>query len=177
MGILDTVINQAAKSLNNSDRAKLVKGDLPSSETQLIERRETAEKIVTNKSLKSSAAAVIPIPGVDVGIDLKLMSDIIEEINAVYGLSHKQVNGMADDMKQKVMFTAARKGSDFIGRKVTTKLLTVFLKAFAKREAAKQVKWIPVVGQAVAGGISYMMMKKLGNDHIDKCEQVARSLM
>ncbi|TDM14956.1 DUF697 domain-containing protein [Macrococcus bovicus] len=175
MGILDTVINQVGKNLNTGKQKTL--HSLPATETELIERRQQAEKIIQNKSLMSSAATVVPIPGIDVGVDLKLMKDIIEDINKVYGLSHKQVNNMAADMKQQVMFTAAKKGSDFIGRNITTKLLTVVLKAFAKREAAKQVRWIPVVGQAVAAGISYRLMKKLGEDHARKCEQVARSLM
>jgi len=175
MGILDTVISQVGKTLNTEEKTFL--HSLPTSEAELIERRQQADKVIQNKALMSSAASVVPIPGVDVGVDLKLMKDIIEDINNIYGLSHKQVNNMAADMKQQVMFTAAKKGSDFIGRNITTKLLTVVLKAFAKREAAKQVRWIPVVGQGVAAGISYKLMKKLGEDHAKKCDQVVRSLM
>jgi len=46
-----------------------------------------------------------------------------------------------------------------------------------RREALKQSKWVPVIGQAVSGTISYYMMKKLGEQHIDKCERVARELI
>ena len=65
----------------------------------------------------SSVANVVPIPGLGVGMDIKLMGDIIEDINKIYGLSHKQVNKMQDDLKQKVLTSAAMRGSQFIGQK------------------------------------------------------------
>lgn len=179
MSLLDTVIKQASKRLNQSSGVKeqLAKNELAQNETELIERREQAEKLIHNKSLMSSAAAVVPIPGVDVGADMKLMADIIEQINRVYGLSHKQVNGMADDMKQKVMFTAAKQGSDFIGKRISKTVVAILFKAMARRELAKQSKWVPVVGQAISGSISYYMMKKMGQAHLEKCDKVSRELM
>ena len=38
--------------------------------------------------------SVVPIPGLDFGVDLKLMKDIIEDVNKIYGLDHKQVNSL-----------------------------------------------------------------------------------
>lgn len=175
MGLLDTVIGTVNKQLNSND--KQVKNELPKSEVELIERREKAEKMIHNKSLMSSAAAVVPIPGIDVGVDLKLMTSIIEDINRIYGLSHKQVNGMSDDLKQKVMLTAAKQGSEFVGKKVTKAVVFTLLKTIARSEAAKQAKWIPVVGQVISGSISYYMMKKVGMMHIEKCERITRELV
>ena len=54
-----------------------------------------AETIVKKKSLLSSGMSVVPIPGLDFGVDIKLMRDIIEDINKIYGLDHKQVNTLA----------------------------------------------------------------------------------
>ena len=33
--------------------------------------------------------SVVPIPGLDFGVDLKLMKDIIEDVNKIYGLDHQ----------------------------------------------------------------------------------------
>lgn len=177
MAILDTIINTAAKQFNQKNKTTINKKALPQSESELVTRRENAEKMIHNKSLMSSAAAVVPIPGLDVTADLKLMTDIIEQINKEYGLSHKQVNGYSDDLKQKVMFNAAKQGSDFIGKKISKSLVAVIMKMIAKRELMKQSKWVPLVGQAVSGTISYYMMRKMGMMHIEKCEKVARALM
>ncbi|MEE1107800.1 DUF697 domain-containing protein [Macrococcoides canis] len=176
MGLLDTAINMATKQFTNNKEVKTI-NSLPQSEADLIERRKRAESMLHNKSLMSSAAAVVPIPGLDVTADLKLMTNIIENINKEYGLSHKQVSGYTDDIKQKIVFSAAKSGSDFIGKKITKGFVAVVFKMMLRREALKQSKWVPVIGQAISGTISYYMMKKLGEKHIDKCERVARDLM
>lgn len=177
MGILNSAINIATNAMNKDQKVKKEINQLPKNESDLIDRRERSEKLIHNKSLMSSAAAVVPIPGIDVTADMKLMSDIIEEINAVYGLSHKQVSGYSDEMKQKIVFSAAKTGSDFIGKKITKGLVAVLFKTLLRREVLKQSKWVPVIGQAVSGTISYYMMQKLGKAHIEKCVKVARELM
>ena len=62
-----------------------------------------AETIVKKKSLLSSGMSVVPIPGLDFGVDIKLMRDIIEDINKIYGLDHKQVNTLGDDVKERIL--------------------------------------------------------------------------
>ena len=39
-------------------------------------------------------------------------------------------------------------------------MVKVIFRSVVKREAAKQSRWVPLVGQAVAGSISYYLMKK-----------------
>ena len=69
---------------------------------EIAERRAKAETIVKKKSLLSSGMSVVPIPGLDFGVDIKLMRDIIEDINKIYGLDHKQVNTLGDDVKERI---------------------------------------------------------------------------
>ena len=104
------------------------------------------------------------------------MRDIIEDVNKIYGLDHKQVNSLGDDVKEKIMSAAAIQGSQFVGRKVSEALLKVVIKDVAKRAAAKQTRWFPVIGQAVSASISYYFMSKLGKDHVEKCEKVINNL-
>lgn len=74
------------------------------------------------------------------------------------------------------MSAAAIQGSQFVGRKVSEALLKVVIKDVAKRAAAKQTRWFPVIGQAVSASISYYFMSKLGKDHVEKCEKVINNL-
>lgn len=76
--------------------------------------------LVKKKSLLSSGMSVVPIPGLDFGVDIKLMRDIIEDLNKLYGLDYKQVNSLGDDTKQRIFSAAAIQGSQFIGKRCLT---------------------------------------------------------
>ncbi|AYX89509.1 DUF697 domain-containing protein [Staphylococcus cohnii] len=153
------------------------KSSIPTTNIELDERRKRAQAIVRKKSVLSSSVSIVPIPGLDFGVDIKLMRDIIEDVNKIYGLDHKQVNSMREDVKERIFTAAAIQGSQFVGRKVSNAILKVVIRDVAKRMAAKQTKWFPLVGQAISASISYYFMKKIGDDHIEKCEKVAKSLM
>ncbi|AYU54865.1 DUF697 domain-containing protein [Staphylococcus debuckii] len=180
MGIKDKFIKNTSDKLSNKvlDLEPVTgKSALPVNESDLSRRRERAEELVRKKSMWSSAASIVPIPGLDFGVDLKLMKDIIEDINKIYGLNHKQVSHMSDDLKERILAAASIQGSQFIGRAVSKAILKVAIRDVAKRTAAKQTKWFPLVGQAISASISYYFMKKLGNEHIEKCESVAKRIL
>ncbi|MCS4486699.1 DUF697 domain-containing protein [Staphylococcus sp. GRT3] len=150
---------------------------LPQSTTEVEERRQQAETIVKKKALLSSGATIVPLPGFDFGVDMKLMKDVIEDINKVYGLDHNQVNKMSDDMRNRIVMAAGIQGTQLIGKKVSSGLLKIFVRDVAKRTAAKQTRWFPIVGQAVSASLSYYFMTKVGKEHIQKCENVVKSLL
>lgn len=179
MGIKDIFSNNVSKVGNSVLNIEEVneKGVLPTSKNELAERRKRAEDIVRKKSLLSSGMSVVPIPGLDFGVDIKLMRDVIEDVNKIYGLDHKQVNTLGDDVKERIMSAAAIQGSQFIGKKISSAVLKLVIRDVAKRAAAKQTKWFPVVGQAVSASISYYFMNKIGKDHIQKCENVIKNIM
>jgi len=153
------------------------KSNLPTSNIEIEERRKRAEALVRKKSVLSSSISIVPIPGLDFGVDIKLMRDIIEDVNKIYGLDHKQVNKMGDDVKERIFTAAAIQGSQFIGKKISNAILKVVVRDVAKRVAAKQTKWFPIVGHAISASISYYFMKKIGDEHIQKCEKVVKSLV
>ena len=62
------------------------------------------------------------------------------------------------------MSAAAIQGSQFIGKRFQVHFKIV-IRDVAKRTAAKQTKWFPVVGQAVSASISYYFMNKLKRSH------------
>ncbi|WP_338594161.1 DUF697 domain-containing protein [Staphylococcus haemolyticus] len=180
MGIMNRfssgVTNKVGNKVLNIEEIK-EKSILPTTKEEIAERRAKAETIVKKKSLLSSGMSVVPIPRLDFGVDIKLMRDIIEDINKIYGLDHKQVNTLGDDVKERILAAAAIQGSSFIGRKVSSAVLKVIIRDMAKRAAAKQTKWFPVVGQAVSASISYYFMNKLGREHIEKCEKVLHDII
>lgn len=180
MGIIHKITNGVTDKVGKKvlDIEEINEKDiLPKNEEEIAQRREKAKAVVKKKSLLSSGMSVVPIPGLDFGVDIKLMKDIIEDINKIYGLDHKQVNTLGDDVKERILAAAAIQGSSLIGRKVSSAVLKVIIRDMAKRAAAKQTKWFPVVGQVVSASISYYFMNKLGREHIEKCEKVLHDII
>lgn len=180
MGIKNKVTNKLTNKFGNkvlNIEEIDAKNNLPTTNDEIANRRERAEALIRKKAILSSSVSIVPITGLDFGVDLKLMRDIIEDINKIYGVDHKQVNNLGDDVKERIYTAAAIQGSQFVGRKVSSALLKVVIRDVAKRTAAKQTKWFPIVGQAISASISYYFMKKIGQDHVEKCEKVIRSIV
>ena len=177
MGIINKITNGVTDKVGKKvlDIEEINEKDiLPKNEEEIAQRREKAKAVVKKKSLLSSGMSVVPI---DFGVDIKLMKDIIEDINKIYGLDQKQVNSLGEDVKERILSAAAIQGSSMIGEKVTSGAMKLIIRDVAKRTAAKQTKWFPIVGQAVSASISYYFMNKLGQDHIEKCEKVLRDII
>ena len=85
------ITNKVGNELLNIEEIK-EKNNLPKTREELERRREQALTLVKKKSILSSGASIVPIPGLDFGVDIKLMRDIIEDVNKIYGLDHKEVN-------------------------------------------------------------------------------------
>jgi hypothetical protein len=61
---------------------------------------------------------------------------------------------------------------------VTKQLITQVLKRVGIRVATKSVvKFIPILGQALAASISFGAMKWVGNSHVDDCYEVAKKVI
>lgn len=180
MGLKNKFTNKFTKEVGNKvlniEDIK-EKHQLPVNLFEVDERRERAQALVKKKSLLSSSVNVVPIPGLDFGVDIKLMKDIIEDVNKIYGLDHKQVNSMGDSVRERIYALAAIQGSQFIGKKISDAILKVVIRDVAKRVLAKQTKWFPILGQAISASVSYYFMKKIGDEHIAKCEKVVKELL
>ncbi len=49
------------------------KSSIPTTNIEIEERRERAQALVRKKSVLSSSVSIVPIPGLDFGVDIKLM--------------------------------------------------------------------------------------------------------
>src|SRR5699024_7820428 len=99
------------------------KSDITTTNIELDERRQRAQAIVRKKSMIYSSVSIVQIPGLDFGIYINLIIDIIEDVNKIYGLDHNQVNSMSEDVKEHIFTASAIQGSQFIGRKVSNAIL------------------------------------------------------
>ena len=121
---------------------KKLRKSLPTTQEELKQRREKALTLVKKEIFTFFWCERCTNSGLNFGVDIKLMRDIIEDVNKIYGLDHKQVNSLGDDVKRKIMSAAAIQGSQFVGRKVSS-IMKVVIKDVAKRAAAKANKMVP----------------------------------
>ena len=136
------------------------------------------KKLVTNRSLMSAGAAVIPIPGADIVADIGLLTTLLPDISKRFELDHDQVEKLEPQVAQKVFVLAASMSNNVIGRMVTKRMATALLRRIGMRAATASVaKYVPLVGSGIAAGISFGAMKLVGNSHIEDCYRTARALL
>ena len=137
--------------------------------------RDECKSMVTARAGLSAGAAVVPIPGADVGADVMLLLEMIPAINRRFGSSSEQIDLLDPQVKKMILVAATSIGSEMIGRVLTKQVIMQVLKRIGIRVATKQVaKYIPFLGSAVAASISFGAMKLVGNSHADDCFEVAK---
>lgn len=151
---------------------------LPDNLERLDALRDECRAMVTKRAGLSAGAAVLPIPGLDLGADIALLVELIPAINQKFGLSAEQVHGLDPKIQRIVLVGATSLGNNLIGRLVTRQLVTQALKRLGIRVTTRTVaRFVPVLGQALAASISFGAMKLLGNAHVEDCYRVAKQAL
>ena len=136
--------------------------------------KKSCRAMVTKSAGLSAGTAIIPVPGLDVGSDVAILMRIIPKINSKFGLTPEQIDSLDTESKLFVMTAISNTGSKMAGRYITQNLIISLLSKMGVRVAAKSAsKFVPLIGSAVAGGISFTAMKYMGNSHIDDCYHIA----
>jgi uncharacterized protein (DUF697 family) len=158
-------------------------GDMPSSASQLAtgnpalaERIRASRKLLNRRALVAAAASAVPVPGLDWAVDAALLSRLVPEINAQFGLTPQQLDRLPAHKREQVQKAASVIGSMLIGKFITRDLVMRAVKAVGVRMSAKQAaKYVPLAGQAIAALIGYTAVRYLGEEHIKDCVQVVKA--
>lgn len=133
------------------------------SEQLLNEKIEIARELVKKKAIKSGIAAALPVPLLDLGTDVKYMTEIEDEINEVFGVTKEEIENNADSIKTRIMIMFSSGVGDVVS-KFSTKAI---LKVISKKNNKPSLAVSKIVTHSVNGAASYFLMKKLGDNHID----------
>ncbi|MGV3489507.1 MAG: hypothetical protein ACO1OC_13130 [Tuberibacillus sp.] len=151
---------------------------IPSTMEELEKIKKDCLSMVNKRATASAAAAVLPLPGVDVGADVAIMMNLLPKINRKFGLSAEQVEQLNPELRAKILVMATSIGSQLIGKFVKKETVIFLLKKVSGKIATKQVtKYIPFIGQAVSAGISFGAMKYLGVSHVNDCYEICRRII
>lgn len=139
--------------------------------------RDECLELTKKRAYYSAGAAVIPVPFMDVVIDVGILSQLIPEIKARFGLSPEQIS-VYDPKTRQIHWQELRKrGVEFSGLVVARTAVKKSLNNVAAKVIIKQVtKFIPLGGQLVAASLGYFVMKKIADAHVQDCYRTAKSI-
>lgn len=156
---------------------QLVLSGLPPTLDALEQVRAECKALVTRRAGLSASATVVPIPGLDIGADMLLLSEMLQTINRRFGLSQAQIEALDPQLKKIILVAATSIGSEVVGRFITKQILLRLLQKIGIRVASKStLRFIPILGQAIAAGMSFGAMKMLGDAHVDDCYQIVSGI-
>lgn len=132
-------------------------------EQNLKQKQQKAQELVRKKARTSAIAAIIPIPFLDAGTDMKLMKDIYGEIEEVFEVDHDDVSTTSDDIVTRAWVMATSIGSDLLRKNITP----FIFRRFSRKQKFSRFGLVTIIGNVLGAAVSYYLMKKLGDDHID----------
>lgn len=147
----------------------------PTLDLELI-RRECID-LVKKRAWISAGAAVVPVPFLDVLIDTSVLSVLLPQINAKFGLEPEQI-AVYDPQTRQVRWNALRKrGFEFAGLVTTRAVARKSISGFAGKILTKQVtKFVPLGGQIVAATLGYQILKKIALTHVEDSYKLAKQM-
>ncbi|AMP00682.1 hypothetical protein CAter282_2845 [Collimonas arenae] len=151
---------------------------LPETEHALQAVRQRCRQMVARKALLSAGASALPIMGVDIAIDIHLLSRLIEDINTEFGLAPEQIEKLHPKLKVATYSTIVGLGSTLVGRVVTREVLLKLLTRSGVKVVSKNAtRLVPIAGQMVSAAIGFSAFRAVGNRHIDACVKVAEEML
>ncbi|MDP9901837.1 uncharacterized protein (DUF697 family) [Variovorax ginsengisoli] len=136
-----------------------------------------ARRLIGRKALMAAAASAVPLPGIDWAADAALLTRLVPQISAEFGLSVTQVEHLAPHKRERIQKAASTLGAVLVGRLVTRDLILTLARHAGMRLTAKQAtKYVPIAGQVVSAALGYTAMRALGEMHIKDCVRVAKSV-
>ena len=117
---------------------------------------------------------MVPIPGLDWAVDAALLSRLIPQINARFGLTPEQMARLGPSQRDQVQKAISGVGSVLIGKFISKELVLRAAQTVGMRlTTAQAAKYVPFAGQAVAAVVGYSAVRYLGEQHLKDCVRVA----
>ncbi len=149
---------------------------LAAGDAALIEAVRRARKLLHRRAMVAAAASVVPVPGLDWAVDAAMLSKLIPEVNAVFGLTPAQLDRLEPHKRDQVQKAVTLVGSVLIGKFITKDLILKAATKVGMRLTTQQLaKYVPLAGQAVSAIMGYTAIRYLGEEHLRDCVRVAKA--
>ena len=89
---------------------------IPTEDDDLEAAIQRCKKLVTKRALYSAGASLVPIPGVNITVDVALMASILNSVNSEFGLSPREIERLSTDQRLQVFAMITAVGSSWAGK-------------------------------------------------------------
>lgn len=149
---------------------------LAAGDPALLEHVRRSRQLLNRRALAAAAASAVPVPGLDWAVDAALLSKLVPEINAQFGLTPEQLDRLPAHKREQVQKAVGVVGSILVGKVVTRDLVLHAVRIVGVRLTVKQAaRYVPLAGQAISALVGYSAIRYLGEAHIKDCVQVAKA--
>jgi uncharacterized protein (DUF697 family) len=127
------------------------------------------------KALWGSAAALIPLPFIDLAVDVALLSNMLSDIHEAFGLSPAQLEALDPGKRHRTFAAIQWVGNRAIGQLVTQAVVKrIITTAGVKLTAGQMSKAVPIAGQIASAALNYGTLRHIVYVHIDDCVKVLK---
>jgi hypothetical protein len=132
---------------------------------------------VRRRAALAAGVSAVPIPGVDIVSDMKLFTQLIDEVNTAFGLTHEQIERLQPKYRMIAYEAAVSVGGMLVGKLITRDLVFKLLAKSGKKLVAKQAsRIVPLAGQVASAAIGFFAFRQIGYQHVDACAKVVEEL-
>jgi hypothetical protein len=150
----------------------------PVSAQEIAALTDQCKSMVRRRAALSAGVAILPVPGLDILSDLRLLSRLVDEVNATFGLSPAQIARLKPELRLLAYEAAVGIGGMLVGKFVTKELVLALLQRTGAKQVAKQAgKLVPVAGQLASATIGFFAFRQIGYQHVEACAKVAGELL
>ncbi|MDY0974366.1 hypothetical protein SOM61_05265 [Massilia sp. CFBP9012] len=150
---------------------------VPVSGAEIDTTRTRCLALVKKRAAISAAVAAVPVPGLDLLADITGFAALVDQINAEFGLTQKQIERLHPRMRVIAYKAAASVGGMLVGKLVTRGAVARLFRVVAGRMAVKTTaKMVPLAGQIASAAIGYTLFKRMGAQHVEACVKVVQEL-
>ena len=136
---------------------------------------QRSRRLLHRRALVAAAASAVPVPGLDWAVDAALLSRLLPQINAQFGLTPEQLDQLDPKKREQVQKAVTLVGSVLIGKFITKELVLRVTRTVGLRLTTRQLaKYVPLAGQAVAATVGYATLRYLGEQHLRDCVLVVQ---
>ena len=137
---------------------------------------QRSRRLLHRRALVAAGASLVPVPGLDWAVDAALLSRLLPQINAEFGLAPEQLDRLSPHKREQVQKAVGLVGSVLIGKFITRELVLRATQTVGVRLTTQQAaKYVPLAGQAVAATLGYATLRYLGEQHLRDCVRVVQA--
>lgn len=136
---------------------------IPALDAGLRAVRQRCRNFVTRRALWLAGVSALPMFGVDIAVDIYLLSGLIEDINAEFGLTSEQIDRLHPERKVAIYSIIVGPGNTLVGRIIKRELsLKILLHSGVRMASKNAIRLVPTASQMMSAAIGYSAFRAIG---------------